>query len=180
MFHSKQASVRQVKCRVKAIDATFDKIAIRIEGLAPASETFYQILVIMTISTNVNDEVELEGILNYPNIKQAICNGSFILMPSKTRTCYDEAFQKIKEIVEEDTQTCYPRSLILIDFERNIRNSCEKNFDCVVSGCFFHYSQALWTNFVKKGLTVYYNKKSGLNLRLEFAMLQMLAFLPMI
>ena len=55
----------------------------------------------------------------------------------------------------------------MTDFERGVINSYKNVFMCKMLGCFFHYGQCLFRNFVRVGLKKQYSEDENLLVRLR-------------
>ena len=83
----------------------------------------------------------------------------YIIMSGKTQADYTDIFKKIKELVEEDG-TRWNLVNVMLDFEIALRNSLKTVWPNVrLSGCWFHYCQAIWRKVQKFGLEpIYYDE----------------------
>lgn len=72
-----------------------------------------------------------------------------------------------------------PAVPILIDFEKAVRNSIKTVFpECLVRGCFFHFSRANWRQIQSLGLQHWYAQ--DLEFALEIRQLTVIAFVPVV
>ena len=92
------------------------------------------------------------------HFKQVLClhvlksdNGkSHVGLTRKTETLYKAVLQKIKELVPE-----FNPVMIMADFEASLRDALKDTFpQCVIKGCWFHYTQAVNRKAKKLGFTV--------------------------
>ena len=79
---------------------------------------------------------------------------SYILLSSKNQELYDEVFtQLIKFIKIHSNFNNFTDIKVMRDFELGLRKSIKKNFvGCLLQGCFFHFSKAIWAKIKKLGL----------------------------
>ena len=85
----------------------------------------------------------------------------YILMSGKTQSDYIDIFRKIKSKVEEDG-TVWNLQAAMLDYELGLRNSLKKVWPNIrLTGCWFHYTQAIWRKVQKLGLEKVYHQRFG-------------------
>ncbi|CAG8559248.1 10972_t:CDS:2 [Dentiscutata heterogama] len=100
----------------------------------------------------------------------------YVLMTNKNEELYQQLFQDLNEIAEENNIALSP-SIIITDFERASINASRNEFpDTTNKCCFFHLGQSGWRKIQKVGLANQYGDDDNLSLRLR--QLFALAFLP--
>ena len=82
-----------------------------------------------------------------------------ILMSNKSAYSYYTIFNHINNLIDKlKIQFSFNNCHIMIDFEHGLRDTLKKLYPkCILEGCFFHFSKALWTKSKKLGLI---NKKN--------------------
>ena len=95
----------------------------------------------------------------------------YALLPNKSEAIYDKLFKKLLEI-----EPSLNPVTVMIDFERASINALEDNFNSVIIGCFFHFSQNIFRQVQKQGLATRYQEDNSFAINNK--MLASLAFLP--
>ena len=102
--------------------------------------------------------------------------GAHILMTNKTQISYSTVFSCLKSIGSSINCKLEP-GLIMTDFELALRNALKEVFPkASLSGCYFHFSKALWDKISKLGLRRKEFKQKSLSL---IAYLQIVAHCPL-
>ena len=119
------------------------------------SEIYYQLF---TINLDINNK-------SSPLI--------YACLKNKEQSTYVFFLEKIKSLL-----SVYPK-LIMTDFEKAIINSIAIVFpETRIGGCYFHFAKCLWSNMNKKGLSIYYNKKTSNSYFKCYNYLKLLVFVP--
>ena len=104
--------------------------------------------------------VSLHAYVKYGHRRRSMPLG-YIIMSGKTQADYIDIFRKIKSKVEEDG-TVWNLQAAMLDFELGLRNSLKKVWPNIrLSGCWFHYTQAIWRKVQKLGLEKVYHQRFG-------------------
>ena len=79
-------------------------------------------------------------------------------MTSKTFEIYYDIFASIKKLLKDRIKNKHLKNIrIVTDFEESLRKSIKLIFqECILDGCYFHYTKILWEkqkklDYVKKG-----------------------------
>lgn len=97
----------------------------------------------------------------------------FALLPNKQQTTYDRLFKEMKKFESE----LKPETL-MVDFEKASINAFQDSFpETEISGCNFHFNQALLRKIKHFGFWADYNNKD-LDFQKNIKMLAALAFVP--
>lgn len=114
---------------------------IRVDGTFKTSASLkgvYQLITLMVVRSNVAIPI------------------AWILMSNKTKTSYTDTWKFVKE----NFPTLSNLKTAMTDFELALRSGLRAVYEGVeVSGCWFHYTQCLWRNAVKKGFCRMKNNK---------------------
>ena len=95
------------------------------------------------------------------------------LLPDKQQNTYNRLFSAIKMLRPD-----FNPATINIDFEHAVINAARENFTgAQIWGCFFHFSQAVWRNLQRHGLSEYYTKDPDYALKMRC--FPALAFVPL-
>ncbi|KAG0437258.1 hypothetical protein DMUE_3794, partial [Dictyocoela muelleri] len=101
----------------------------------------------------------------------------YCFMNEKTERLYTKVFNIIKEKLSEHGIDFSPQN-IQIDFERAGFNSLQRVFpETSISGCFFHFGQAIWRRVQKLGLVSVYHE--NINFKNCVQLCSSLALVPM-
>lgn len=96
----------------------------------------------------------------------------YSLLPNKSEATYTRFF---KMLLNNEIKTIAVPKRFIVDFELAIVNTLEKQFETIVSGCYFHFIQSMWRNVSQKGLIPLFNKDSLI--RLAYRRIKSLPFL---
>ena len=77
-----------------------------------------------------------------------------VLMTHKSSYSYEKIFNNINEIIKEmDIKFSFNKAHIMSSFEHPLLKAIKKIYpQCILEGCYFHYSKALWIKSKKLGL----------------------------
>ena len=96
---------------------------------------------------------------------------AYSLLPNKK--CYGLLFEELKKIIEETSHL----EKVMVDFEKVVHRQIEESFpNASVSGCLFHYKQAVRRQLGAKGCMALYN--ADRNFQTLVSMLYSLPFVP--
>ena len=96
---------------------------------------------------------------------------AYSLLPNKK--CYGLLFEELKKIIEETSHL----EKVMVDFEKGVHRQIEESFpNASVSGCLFHYKQAVRRQLGAKGCMALYN--ADRNFQTLVSMLYSLPFVP--
>lgn len=85
----------------------------------------------------------------------------YCFLNSKTETTYRRMFSIIKDVLLEKGVTFSPQK-VQIDFERASFNAIRSEFaNAHISGCYFHFGQAIWRRVQKLGLVMMYRNNQS-------------------
>jgi hypothetical protein len=77
-------------------------------------------------------------------------------MSSKSQASYVAVLRFLRNLVPDRQRT------VITDFERALQNAIRDQYpSATLKGCWFHYCQAVWRNFVKLGLLAKYEDVEG-------------------
>uniref|UniRef100_T1IKG6 RING-type domain-containing protein n=1 Tax=Strigamia maritima TaxID=126957 RepID=T1IKG6_STRMM len=130
-------------------------------------------------------EIHIDGTFKVPNIFYQLCTIHvlahnyvfpvvYALMTNKTEEGYQLLFSYVQSLIPGLNQEVF-----MSDFEKGIQNAARVVFSRArISGCFFHYTQAIWRKVQKLGLTNLYNDVTIPKAKLAIKMCMALALLP--
>lgn len=128
-------------CDRKFLEALGNVEDIRIDGTfktSPSLKGVYQLITLIIVRKNTPIPI------------------AWILMANKTKTSYKDVWKFIKE----NFATLSNFKTAMTDFELAMRSGLRAVFQGIkVYGCWFHYTQCLWRNAVKKGFCRIKNNK---------------------
>jgi len=96
----------------------------------------------------------------------------YALLPDKTQTTYTKFLTVLKVL----NSSLKPTTL-MIDFEQAVQKSASEVFpDCLLRGCFFHFSQSIWRHIQSSSLQQRYTNDA--EFAQEIRQIAALAFIP--
>ena len=102
-----------------------------------------------------------------------ILPAAYACLTNKNTVSYEKLLLTIKSAMTEPILL----ESFRIDFEKGMKKAVKNVFPGVqVSGCFFHFKKAIWTNVQNLGLTSHFNQ--DVNFQLWLNMIYGLAYLP--
>lgn len=148
-------------CDPKFLEEVGDIKKIRIDGTfktSPALKGVYQLITILIVQDDTAIPI------------------AWILMANKTRTSYTDVWKFIKE----NFSTLASFETAIADFELAMRSALRAVYKGIeVYGCWFHYTQCIWRNAVKKGFCrIKNNKKTRPEHHFIVRQLMALAIIP--
>ena len=102
----------------------------------------------------------------------------YMLLPNKTRETYNQAFTLLKETAQSQGIHIRPDTIVT-DFEVGLIQAVELNFPIAsLTGCYFHFTQALWRKIQGVGLQTEYCAENS-EVAPFFRKVAALAFVPL-
>ena len=81
----------------------------------------------------------------------------FALLPGKSEQLYTRYFHLSKEACTQRQIALQPTTFF-IDYENDVQNATRTSFSGIsIKGCFFHYTQCIWTKVQNIGMQTHYS-----------------------